>query len=52
VQGAAIRFGVAMCCLTILRYLTDYLPDLPLCVMVSPSTSTDHSHFFPEESLQ
>eukprot|EP00898_Chlorokybus_atmophyticus_P008829 jgi/Chlat1/8948/Chrsp94S08253 len=28
-----IRFGVAMCSLSILRYLTDYASELPLCVM-------------------
>ncbi|GAQ87507.1 hypothetical protein KFL_003580010 [Klebsormidium nitens] len=40
-KAAAIRFGVALCCLTLLRYLTDYLPHLPLCVMARLLTTHD-----------
>eukprot|EP00227_Mantoniella_beaufortii_P000577 CAMPEP_0197611384 /NCGR_PEP_ID=MMETSP1326-20131121/55248_1 /TAXON_ID=1155430 /ORGANISM="Genus nov. species nov., Strain RCC2288" /LENGTH=573 /DNA_ID=CAMNT_0043180021 /DNA_START=209 /DNA_END=1926 /DNA_ORIENTATION=- len=33
VKEREIRFGTACCALTILRYLTDYINQVPLCVM-------------------
>ena len=32
-KEAEVRFGTATCALTVLRYLTDYINDVPLCVM-------------------
>ncbi|KAI5074219.1 hypothetical protein GOP47_0010180 [Adiantum capillus-veneris] len=32
-KGAFARFQTSMCALTILRYLTDYINSLPLCIM-------------------
>ena len=35
-----IRFGTACCALTVLRYLTDYINQVPLCVMAGLYTSS------------
>ena len=32
-KEAEVRFGTATCALTVLRYLTDYINDVPLCAM-------------------
>eukprot|EP00899_Mesostigma_viride_P004491 jgi/Mesvir1/14042/Mv03116-RA.1 len=37
----SVRFGTAMCALTILRYLTDYVGDLPISVMARMMSTHD-----------
>uniref|UniRef100_A0A7I4AHZ4 Uncharacterized protein n=1 Tax=Physcomitrium patens TaxID=3218 RepID=A0A7I4AHZ4_PHYPA len=42
-KAAGMEFGVAVCSISILRYLTDYMGALPLSVMVS-HVNTKHSN--------